>query len=146
MDQFFDTQENATVSERTEYLFALAYPPRHELQKEMGNRFLSLGAAATALKIFENLSMWPQMVDCYRIMDKTKKAERLIREQLDTGVAGAVAVELWCTLGDITGEPEHWNKSWELSECRYSRAQRSLGSYYIKKQNVGIPLSFLMHE
>ena len=122
-----------------EYLFALPYPVRHEMQKEMGKRFLSLGAAATALQIFQDLCMWSQIVDCYRVMNKTKKAERVIREQLDTGVEGSVAVELWCTLGDLTGDPAHWEKSWNLSGCRYSKAQRCLGFYHLRKQEVFYP-------
>jgi hypothetical protein len=42
-----------TVGERLQFLFALAYPPRWDLKRELGERFLSLGAAASALQVSE---------------------------------------------------------------------------------------------
>lgn len=35
--------------------------------------------------------------------------------------------KLWCALGDITQQDEHYAKAWEVSNHRSSRAQRSLG-------------------
>lgn len=41
---------------------------------------------------------------------------------------------LLCILGDIEAEPKHYDRAWELSKGRYSRAQRSLGEHYLSKQ------------
>jgi hypothetical protein len=43
--------EKGTLPNRLKYIFVLPYPPRHVLQKEMGQLFIRLGAAATALKV-----------------------------------------------------------------------------------------------
>ncbi|KAL2111125.1 hypothetical protein VUR80DRAFT_273 [Thermomyces stellatus] len=45
------------------------------------------------------------------------------------------AARLWCILGDIEDEPAHYERAWEISNARFSRAQRSLGEHYIKAKN-----------
>ncbi len=54
-------------------MFALAFPCRLTLQKELGERFLSMGMAASALQIFEQFEMWENVITCYRVMGKDKK-------------------------------------------------------------------------
>ena len=44
------------------------------------------------------------------------------------------APRLWCILGDLDDEPRHYERAWEISKQRYSRAQKSLGEYYLQKQ------------
>lgn len=43
------------------------------------------------------------------------------------------APRLWCILGDLENEPSHYERAWEISNRHFSRAQRSLGEYYIGK-------------
>ncbi|CEJ90440.1 hypothetical protein VHEMI06229 [[Torrubiella] hemipterigena] len=43
------------------------------------------------------------------------------------------AARLWCILGDLEQDPNHYERAWELSNRHFSRAQRSLGEYYIGK-------------
>jgi hypothetical protein len=77
VDQFFDDEGKPlhdALRERTRYFFSLAYPHRGAMQKELGECFLSLGSAASALQIFEKFEMWEQIITCYRIMDKLGKA------------------------------------------------------------------------
>ncbi|CAK7207095.1 hypothetical protein SEUCBS139899_009903 [Sporothrix eucalyptigena] len=45
------------------------------------------------------------------------------------------APRLFCILGDIEAEPMHYERAWELSKGRYSRAQRSLGEHYLQQQD-----------
>ncbi|CAK7267705.1 hypothetical protein SEPCBS119000_002687 [Sporothrix epigloea] len=44
------------------------------------------------------------------------------------------APRLFCILGDIEADPRHYDRAWELSSSRYSRAQRSLGEHYLQQQ------------
>ncbi|PON25877.1 hypothetical protein TGAM01_v205314 [Trichoderma gamsii] len=46
------------------------------------------------------------------------------------------AARLWCILGDIESDPAHYERAWEISKHRYSRAQRSLGEYYIGQKDL----------
>lgn len=44
------------------------------------------------------------------------------------------AARLWCILGDLEEDTSHYERAWEVSNQRYSRAQKSLGEYYLVKQ------------
>lgn len=46
------------------------------------------------------------------------------------------AARLWCILGDIENNPEHFERAWTISKKRYARAQRSLGEYYLAKKDM----------
>ncbi|KAL9027637.1 MAG: hypothetical protein Q9196_003865 [Gyalolechia fulgens] len=48
----------------------------------------------------------------------------------------ADAPRLWCILGDLENSPFAYEKAWEYSGNRYSRAQRSLGKYYFKQGDL----------
>ena len=76
VDQFSDAtltvqkegEKEPTIPQRCKYIFAIAYPSFWELKRELGARFLEMGAAATALQIFEELEMWDEIIECYQIM------------------------------------------------------------------------------
>ncbi|KAI0832228.1 hypothetical protein F5Y06DRAFT_187593 [Hypoxylon sp. FL0890] len=44
------------------------------------------------------------------------------------------APRLFCILGDIENDPQHYQRAWEISNRRFARAQRSLGEFYLRKQ------------
>ncbi|KAK3389759.1 hypothetical protein B0H63DRAFT_537826 [Podospora didyma] len=46
------------------------------------------------------------------------------------------APRLFCILGDLEDEPAYYERAWEISKLRFSRAQRSLGEHYIKQQEL----------
>ncbi|KAL7923082.1 hypothetical protein ACQKWADRAFT_312604 [Trichoderma austrokoningii] len=46
------------------------------------------------------------------------------------------AARLWCILGDLENDPSHYERAWDISKHRYSRAQRSLGEYYIGQKDL----------
>ena len=60
------------------------------------------------------------------------QAEKLIREQL----ALCETATLLCCLGDVTGEPQHYHRAWELSGRKNARCQRALAYYYFNKEQV----------
>lgn len=119
--------KGASVRERLECFWALEVPAKWELEKELAERMVSIGVIRSALEIFERLEMWEQVVHCYQLMEREDKAKRIIMERLKSEPESP---KLWCILGDITKDPEHWQKSWHLSKNRYSKAQRALGGYY----------------
>eukprot|EP01102_Stenamoeba_stenopodia_P012119 TRINITY_DN3785_c0_g1_i1.p1 TRINITY_DN3785_c0_g1~~TRINITY_DN3785_c0_g1_i1.p1 ORF type:complete len:454 (+),score=124.72 TRINITY_DN3785_c0_g1_i1:219-1580(+) len=125
VDQFND--EDSHVKDRMRYVFCVAFPPRHLLKRELGSRFIALGVAASALQIFEELEMWDEIVQCYAVMEKEKKAEAIVRERLALGETP----ELWTLLGDLTKDEHCYRTSWKLSNHRYSRAARSLARYLL---------------
>ncbi|KAK3949864.1 hypothetical protein QBC32DRAFT_348041 [Pseudoneurospora amorphoporcata] len=46
------------------------------------------------------------------------------------------APRLFCILGELEDKPEHYERAWEISGQRYARAQKSLGEYWLSKQQI----------
>ncbi|KAK8242843.1 hypothetical protein IWZ00DRAFT_575787 [Phyllosticta capitalensis] len=148
--------ESAPASERLRYVFALCSPSRWELESELAERWVKLGGLRTALEIFERLQMWAEVALCWAATEREDKAKRLVRKQLfhatngndedagdDEQWEGAPrepvptdAPRLYCILGDIDQDPAMYEKAWEVSGNRYARAQRTLGRFWMQKNDV----------
>lgn len=127
----FEDQDPGVV-ERMRYFYCLAFPPLFKLQKELGERFMNYGAIRSALQIYEQLDMWDEIIQCYMILDKENTAESIINERLKIDPDNPT---LYCLLGNLKDDPKYYLKAWEVSNCRFARAKRELGRYYVKKQN-----------
>ena len=128
VEQYHDTDPSA--AERLRYVFATAYPNYVHLQKELGTLELSLGIAASALQVFERLEMWEQVVMCYRIQGKLKRAEKMLRERVSLDPTP----ELWVMLGELTNNEQCFERAWEISGHRYARAQRFWGRMLLRAE------------
>ncbi|KAI1383805.1 uncharacterized protein F4822DRAFT_417647 [Hypoxylon trugodes] len=53
---------------------------------------------------------------------------------LERSPAPPNAPRLFCILGDIEDNPQHYERAWEISNRRYARAQRSLGELHLRKK------------
>ena len=150
------SSDSAPASERLRYIHALASLPRWKLEAELADRWVSLGGLRTALEIYERLQMWAEVALCWAANDREDKARKIIRRQLynpvittsteklleddeDTDVGNyriervplpADAPRLFCILGDIEKSVSAYERAWTISNCRYARAQRSLGKLY----------------
>ena len=150
------SSDSALASERLRYIHALASPPRWKLEAELADRWVSLGGLRTALEIYERLQMWAEVALCWAANDREDKARKIIRRQLynsvittsteklleddeDTDIGDyriervplpADAPRLFCILGDIEKSISAYERAWTISNCRYARAQRSLGKLY----------------
>lgn len=148
--------DSAPVSERLRYIHQLAFPPRWKLESELADRWVSLGGLRTALEIYERLQMWAEVALCWAANDREDKARKIIRQQLYSPVTTASSTKhleddddpdtrdytterdplpadaprLFCILGDIEKSTAAYTRAWEVSKCRYARAQRSLGKFY----------------
>ena len=147
---------DSTTSERLLYFHSISLPSRWEMEKELAQRFLSLGVVKSALEIFERLEMWEEVVKCYGALDKPERGIVIVRDLLEGRKAEAETVisrgkssmghrramadatreaKLWCLLGDL--EPEnaidHYERAWTISKETSGRAVRSLGGYYFSR-------------
>ena len=147
---------DSTTSERLLYFHSIPMPTRWEMEKELAQRFLSLGVVKSALEIFERLEMWEEVVKCYGALEKPEKGIVIVRDLLEGRKAEVEAVisrgksntggrqvvkdaareaKLWCILGDL--EPDnavdHYERAWTISEETSGRAMRSLGGYYFAR-------------
>jgi tetratricopeptide (TPR) repeat protein len=145
--------ESAPAEERLEYLWALDFQTRWNLEAELAQKWVSLGGLRTALDIYERLEMWAEVALCYAATEREEKAKAIVRRQLyEPTNADAVdddneryegpelpqlptdAPRLFCILGDIDAEPTMYERAWEVSGQRYARAQRSLARLYLKAE------------
>ncbi|KAJ2072039.1 hypothetical protein GGH13_002959 [Coemansia sp. S155-1] len=122
--------QEAGAAERLQYLYALSLPSQWEFERELANQFMTMGVIRSALDIYERLGMWDEIVSCYVLLEQNEVAQRIISEQLALYPDSS---KLWCVLGDLKLEPEHWRHAWEISGQRYARAMRSLGAHYYGK-------------
>jgi len=125
--------EEPSASERLDHFFAVLMPPTWELERELGERFVSLGLVVSALEIFKRLQLWDDVISCLQMMEKNKEAEEVVIEQLKLNPKSA---KFLCLLGDLRSDIKYYEQAWEVSGFRYARAMRSLASYHFKQRNV----------
>lgn len=148
---------DSTVPERLLYFHTIPLPSKWDLERELGQRFLSLGVVKSALEIFERLEMFEEVVRCWVSLERSEKAITIVRDLLEGRKLESQAVvsrgktstsdqkrgvldvnreaKLWCLLGDL--EPEnsvaHYERAWAISKNASGRAMRSLGGYYFAR-------------
>ncbi|KAJ3124310.1 hypothetical protein HK098_001222 [Nowakowskiella sp. JEL0407] len=133
VDQFKATDSTvAPVSERMQHIFSILLPPIWDLERELGNRLVSLGVVRSALDIFLRLEMWEDAISCYQLLQQSKEAEELVVRLLKETPKEP---KLTCILGDIRKDPALYEKAWEDSGYRNARAMRSLGAHYFKQND-----------
>ncbi len=113
----------APSSARLALVHGLSFPTRWDLRRQVAERYRRLGAVRAALALYEDLGLWDDIIDCCIVLDKAKRAERIVRARL----AVAPTPRLWCCLGLITNLDEHYETAWEVSGRRFAKAQLSLG-------------------
>ena len=156
--------EAAPADQRLQYIHQLASPPRWKLESELADKWVSMGALRTALEIYERLQLWAEAALCMAAEGKDRKARNIIRRCLyqmpksrgdsvadiseggnDAGIEmytverkplPADAPRLFCILGDLEALPSAYERAWEISNYRFARAQRSLGKYYLAKDDT----------
>jgi tetratricopeptide (TPR) repeat protein len=135
LDQFYE--EEPKVDERMKYIYALHFPSVYEMTKELGEKYFSLGAVSSALEIFERLEMYEEYVNCLILSDKIKKAEDFVRSRIELDKTDYA---MQYQLGVLLDDPSYFETAWELSNKRYSKAKRSLGRYYLKRENYKVAI------
>ncbi|KAJ9123389.1 hypothetical protein QFC22_001588 [Naganishia vaughanmartiniae] len=70
-------------SERLKYFYQLPLPSKWEMEKELAQRFLSLGVVRSALEIFTRLEMWEEAIRCYTNMERGDQAIAIVHELLE---------------------------------------------------------------
>jgi hypothetical protein len=72
----------------------------------------------------------------------TFQAEMVIREQL----AIKETADMYCYLGDVTHDTQHYEKAWELSNGRSSRSQKHWALHLFSEGKVGREINHFIFE
>ncbi|KAK6923332.1 hypothetical protein RJ641_011636 [Dillenia turbinata] len=111
------------VTERIHYSFGVYIPTISALRKEHAELLVSCGLIGEAIKVFEDLELWDNLIYCYRLLEKKAAAVELIKKRLSEMPNDP---RLWCSLGDVTIDDACYEKALEVSDNRSARAKRSL--------------------
>ncbi|KAA0032517.1 tetratricopeptide repeat protein 27-like protein [Cucumis melo var. makuwa] len=111
------------VVQRMYFCCGVYVPTFPALRKEYGELLVSCGLIGEAVKIFEELELWDNLIFCYRLLEKKAAAVDLIKSRLSQMPNDP---KLWCSLGDVTNNDACYEKALEVSNNRSARAKRSL--------------------
>lgn len=113
-------------------VFCVRFPMLVQLRSEMSEFQVAFGEISAALKTYEELELWDELVLCYRLLQKTAIADEVVSRRLETDPDNP---SLLCTLGDLRSNPKYYHESWKVSGGSYPRAQRSLGRSALTKED-----------
>ncbi|OMO89448.1 Tetratricopeptide-like helical [Corchorus olitorius] len=125
MDSLVESIHKASheVPLRIPFCYAIYLPTIPALRKQYGEILVSCGLVGEALKIFEDLELWDNLIYCYCQLEKKAAAVEVIKMRLDKTPNDP---KLWCSLGYITDSDACYEKALEVSNNRSARAKRLL--------------------
>nr|CAD7257445.1 unnamed protein product [Timema shepardi] len=119
-----------SAPDRLSHLFVSHLPPRWEVEAELADLFIHLGAINSALDIYLRLEKWEEVISCYTLLKLRHKAAEVIRQELEK----KETVKMLCLLGDATDDVSCYEKAWELSKHKSGRAQRHWAQYHFARK------------
>ncbi|XP_047182528.1 tetratricopeptide repeat protein 27 homolog [Vigna umbellata] len=114
---------SSSVVERIPFSYAVYMPSIPALRKEYALLLVGCGLIGEAMKEFEDLELWDNLIYCYSLLEKKASAVELIRKCLSERPNDP---RLWCSLGDTTANDAYYEKALEVSNNRSARAKCSL--------------------
>lgn len=129
----FSAAQPETSERGLEYFFWSRMPSFWQTELAHAKLLSNLGMIRTALDIYLRCQQWDEIINSYTVIGQRDLAEKVIRERIATGHE---TPELYCCLGDVTSDPTHYEKAWEMSKHRSARAARFLGLHAINKEKV----------
>ncbi|PON61878.1 N-terminal acetyltransferase A, auxiliary subunit [Parasponia andersonii] len=111
------------VAQRIPLCHGVCIPTIANLRKEYGELLVRCGLVGEAIKIYEDLELWDNLILCYRLLKKKAAAVDVIKARLSVMPNDP---RLWCSLGDFTNNDACYEKALEVSNNRSARAKRAL--------------------
>ncbi|PRQ55090.1 putative acetyltransferase A, auxiliary subunit [Rosa chinensis] len=126
------------VADRIPFCYGIYIPTVSALRKEYGELCVCYGLIGEAVKIFEDLELWDNLIFCYSLLEKKAAAVELINMVHSLQIYNMCMKKFRanhivylkkfcrCSLGDITNDDACFEKAPEVSNDRSARAKRSL--------------------
>ena len=133
-------EDSAPAQDRLRHLHGIVYPPRWDTLRDLAERYAKLGIVTSAAELFEEIELWDDVVECYRIAGKSNKAEEVVRARL----AETETPRMYAALGDLTKDPKFFERSLELSHGKYYDSHIALGKYYFDKGDLRTALKHFL--
>ena len=120
-----DDSESSNVASRLSYIHQLPILTKWAMDIALAEQFMSLGALKSAVEVYERLDMFSEISLCYAAVGQEEKAIDILTLYLEKQPKDARA---WSIMGDITTDPQYWEKSWDIG--RYAASKRALGRFF----------------
>lgn len=137
-DQYKDDESRIShpALVRCQRIFQVLYPPIYRLNWEIGDLYLRLGAARSAMDIFEELEMWNEVISALQLLEEPARARTLIRDRI--AIEGETP-ELLCLMADLSESVEEriagYTKCWEVSRGKFPKAKRQLAKISMDRRD-----------
>ena len=125
-------EDSAPAQDRLKNLHGIVYPPRWDMMRDLAERYAKLGVVTSAAEIFEELELWDEVVECYKIAGKESKAEEVVRKRL----AEKETPRMYAALGDLTRDPKCFERALQLSHGKFYDAHVALGKFHFDKGDL----------
>eukprot|EP01060_Flectonema_neradi_P022435 TRINITY_DN30677_c0_g1_i1.p1 TRINITY_DN30677_c0_g1~~TRINITY_DN30677_c0_g1_i1.p1 ORF type:complete len:845 (+),score=182.25 TRINITY_DN30677_c0_g1_i1:39-2573(+) len=122
--------EESTVHRLQDFWLVL-YPSEFGLKSELAKVYYDIGMVKSALDIHESLENWSDVVKCCRKLERSAKAESLLKDLLKDDPENPI---LLSSLGDATRNEDYYKQAWSLSNGRLAAPARGLGELYLEKE------------
>ncbi|CAI8599165.1 unnamed protein product [Vicia faba] len=116
-------ESSPEIAERIPFSYGVYMASIPALRKEYGELLVRCGLIGEAIKEFDDLELWDNLIHCYSLLEKKALAVDLIKKRL---LERPNDPRLWCSLGDISIDDACYKKALEVSNSRSARAKRSL--------------------
>lgn len=122
------TEENPNGFERMRFAYDVYYPFQWNLKKQVGKRMVDSGHMMTAFHIYKSLKLWEDAVNCLIAVGRDGEALELLDEISEGNRTPCIV----CLYGMANRKDSHifYEESWILSNEKYAKAARLLGTYY----------------
>ncbi|GAY65999.1 hypothetical protein CUMW_245320, partial [Citrus unshiu] len=125
MDKLVEGISNSSpgVTQRIPFCYSL-------IALEYAELLVSCGLIGEAIKIFEDLELWDNLIYCNCLLGKKAAAVELIKARLSEKPSDP---RLWCSLGDVTNNDACYEKALEVSNRSLARSAYNRGEYETSK-------------
>ncbi|GAY45938.1 hypothetical protein CUMW_093170, partial [Citrus unshiu] len=133
MDKLVEGISNSSpgVTQRIPFCYVIYVPTIPALRKEYAKLFVSCGLIGEAIKIFEVLDLWDNLIYCNCLLGKKAAAVELIKARLSEKPNDPT---LWCSLGGVTNNDACYEKALEVSNDKsLARSAYNRGEYETSK-------------
>jgi len=136
------TDYYAPTNQRMRYVYVLPLPSYWEMRNDLADRYMELHIKHSALRLYEDLERWEKVVQCYLDLEKDDEAIVLVKDRLKIRPSPM----LYCCLGELEDDNQHFLTAWEFSGKRYSRALRLLAQRYDRTQEWEKALQYYLES
>jgi tetratricopeptide (TPR) repeat protein len=105
--------------------------------RDLAERYAKLGVVTSAAEIFEEIELWDEVVQCYRIAGNERRALATVRARL----AERETPRMCAALGSLTNDPKYFERALELSNGKFYDAHVALGKLHFDRGDMRKSLS-----